>query len=56
MVFFLLLVVAALVLGIIGLLAEGLMYLLLIGAGVLLVALVVGGLRLSRRSAHHPVR
>jgi quinol-cytochrome oxidoreductase complex cytochrome b subunit len=56
MVFFLLLVVAALVLGIIGLLAEGLMWLLAIGIVVLVLAFVAGGVRLSRRSARHPAR
>lgn len=49
MVLFLLLVIAAIALGIVGVVVKGLFYLLIIGIVVLLVDLVVVGFRLSRR-------
>ena len=49
MVLFLLLVIAAIALGIVGVVVKGLFYLLIIGIVVILVDLVVVGLRLSRR-------
>jgi hypothetical protein len=55
LVFFLLLVILALVLGILGVVVKGLFYLLFTGIGVLLVAFVLGALwmrRRSRRSRH----
>ena len=44
-----LLVIAAIALGIVGVVVEGLFYLLIIGIVVILVDLVVVGIRLSRR-------
>ena len=49
MVLFLLLVIAAIALGIVGVVVKGLFYLLLIGIAVILVDLFVVGFRLSRR-------
>jgi hypothetical protein len=49
MVLFLLLVIAAIALGIVGVVVKGLFYLLIIGIVVILVDLVVVGVRLSRR-------
>ncbi|WP_395361967.1 hypothetical protein ACHGLA_20005 [Streptomyces sp. YH02] len=48
MTLFLILVIAAIVLGIIGAVAEGLFYLLIIGIVVLAAALVYLGMRLRR--------
>ncbi len=50
-VFFLLLVIAAMVLGILGVVVKGLLYLLFIGIGVFLVAFLLGGLWMRRRTA-----
>ena len=47
--FFLLLVIVAMVLGIVGVVAKGLLYLLFIGIAVFLAALVLGALRMRRR-------
>ncbi|MCM2416170.1 hypothetical protein [Streptomyces sp. RKAG290] len=52
MVLFLLLLVVALVLGIIGAVAKGLFYLLVIGVVVLVADLILLGLRLGRRRRH----
>ncbi|MEU7551816.1 hypothetical protein AB0B01_05520 [Streptomyces sp. NPDC044571] len=49
MALFLLLLLVAVVLGFIGALAEGLFYLLIIGAVVLIADLVIVGYRLRRR-------
>ena len=49
MVLFLLLIIAAIALGIVGVVVKGLFYLLIIGIVVILVDLVVVGFRLSRR-------
>jgi hypothetical protein len=49
MVLFLLLVIAAIALGIVGVVVKGLFYLLIIGIVVVLVDLIVVGVRLSRR-------
>ncbi|MEW1648136.1 MULTISPECIES: hypothetical protein [unclassified Streptomyces] len=49
MVLFLLLILVAVVLGIIGAAADGLGYLLAIGVVVLLADLAIAGVRLSRR-------
>jgi hypothetical protein len=46
---FLLLVIVAIVLGIVGVVAKGLLYLLFIGIVVFLGALVLGALRIRRR-------
>ena len=50
-VFFLLLVIVAMVLGIVGVAVKGLLYLLFTGIGVLLVAFLLGALWMRRRSA-----
>ena len=50
LVFFLLLVILAMALGILGLVVKGLFYLLFTGIGVLLVAFVLGALWMRRRN------
>ena len=50
LVFFLLLVILAMALGILGLVVKGLFYLLFTGIGVLLVAFVLGALWMRRRT------
>ena len=50
LVFFLLLVILALVLGILGVVVKGLFYLLFTGIGVLLVAFFLGALWMRRRT------
>jgi hypothetical protein len=47
--FFLLLIIVAIVLGIVGVAAEGLLYLLIIGIVVFLGAILFGALRMRRR-------
>jgi hypothetical protein len=54
--FFLLLVIVAIVLGMVGVAAEGLLYLLFIGIVVFLGALVLGALRMRRRPGRRPAR
>ena len=49
MILFLLLVIVALVLGLIGVLVKDLYYLLIIGIAVFVLALYLGGRRLGRR-------
>jgi hypothetical protein len=53
---FLLLVIAAIALGIIGVVAKGLLYLLIIGVAVFLAALTLAALRMRRRPGRHPAR
>jgi hypothetical protein len=53
---FLLLVIVAIVLGIVGVAGKGLLYLLFIGIVVFLGALVLGALRMRRRSGRRPAR
>jgi hypothetical protein len=53
---FLLLVIAAIVLGILGVAVHGLSYLLLIGIAVLLGALVLAALRMRRRPGRRQAR
>jgi hypothetical protein len=55
MVLFLLLVLVAIALGIVGVVAKGLLYLLIIGAVVLVADLVYGAVRL-RRGGRRPGR
>jgi hypothetical protein len=55
MALFLALVVIAIVLGLIGAVADGLGYLVIIGIAVLVVALVYAAVR-WRRSGRHPAR
>ncbi|MER5749254.1 hypothetical protein [Streptomyces sp. NPDC002088] len=50
---FLLLIIVAIVLGIIGVAAHGLFYLLIIGVVVLVADLVYGAMRLRRRGGRH---
>ncbi len=54
--FFLLLVIAAIVLGIVGVVAKGLLYLLIIGIAVFLAALILAALRMRRRPGRRPAR
>jgi hypothetical protein len=54
--FFLLLVIVAIVLGIVGVAAKGLLYLLFIGIAVFLGALILAALRMRRRPGKHPAR
>jgi hypothetical protein len=56
MVLFLLLVLVAVILGIIGVAASGLGYLLAIGIAVLVLDVVIAGVRLSRRAKRRPMR
>jgi hypothetical protein len=53
---FLLLVIAAIVLGIVGVVAKGLLYLLFIGIAVFLAALILAALRIRRRPGRRPAR
>ena len=53
---FLLLVIVAIVLGIIGVVAKGLLYLLIIGIVVFLGALIFAALRMRRRPGKDPAR
>jgi hypothetical protein len=54
--FFLLLVIAAIVLGIVGVVAKGLLYLLIIGIVVFLGALTLAALRMRRRPGQRTAR
>jgi hypothetical protein len=56
MVLFLLLVLAAMILGIIGVAVAGLGYLLVIGVAVFAVALVLAAARLSGHTRRRPLR
>ncbi|MEU4979469.1 hypothetical protein [Streptomyces sp. NPDC021969] len=56
MTLFLFLVLVAVVLGIIGVVVEGLFYLLIIGIVLLVVALAFIAVRWSRRSSRRPLR
>jgi multisubunit Na+/H+ antiporter MnhC subunit len=53
---FLLLVIAAIALGIVGVVAKGLLYLLIIGIAVFLAALILASLRMRRRPGRRPAR
>ena len=53
---FLLLVIVAIVLGIVGVVVKGLVYLLIIGIVVFLGALVLGALRIRGRPGKSPAR
>jgi hypothetical protein len=54
--FFLLLVIVAVALGIVGVVAKGLLFLLFIGIVVFLGALLFGALRIRRRPGKSPAR
>ncbi|GHG47748.1 hypothetical protein [Streptomyces griseocarneus] len=56
MAFFLFLVLVAVLLGIIGVVAEGLFYLLIIGIVLFVVTVAFYGVHWSRRSAQRPLR
>jgi hypothetical protein len=54
---FLLLVIAAMALGVLGIVVHGLLYLLFTGVGVLIIAFLLGALWMRRRTAkRHRVR
>jgi hypothetical protein len=53
---FLLLVIVAIALGIVGVVAKGLFYLLLVGIVVLVGALLLAALRMRRRPGRRPAR
>ena len=53
---FLLLVIAAIVLGIVGVVAKGLLYLLIIGIVVFIAALTMAALRMRRRPGRRQAR
>jgi hypothetical protein len=53
---FLLLVIVAIVLGIVGVVTKGLFYLLIVGIVVFLGALLLAALRMRRRSGRRPAR
>ena len=53
---FLLLVIAAIALGIVGVVAKGMLYLLIIGIAVFLAALILAALRMRRRPGRRPAR
>ncbi len=53
---FLLLVIAAIALGIVGVAVKGLLYLLIIGIVVFLGALLLAALRMRRRPGRRPAR
>ena len=53
---FLLLVIVAIALGIVGVVAKGLLFLLIIGIVVFLGALTLAALRMRRRSGRQPAR
>ena len=53
---FLLLVIAAIALGIVGVVVKGLLYLLIIGIVVFLGALLLAALRMRRRPGRRPAR
>ncbi|HEV8219441.1 MAG TPA: hypothetical protein VGQ05_04150 [Streptosporangiaceae bacterium] len=53
---FLLLLIVAIILGIVGVVAKGLLFLLFIGIAVALGALLLAGLRMRRRPGRRPAR
>jgi hypothetical protein len=53
---FLLLVIAAIALGIVGVAVKGLLYLLIIGIAVFLAALILAALRMRRRPGKRAAR
>jgi hypothetical protein len=54
--FFLLLIIVAIVLGLVGVVVKGLLFLLFIGIAVFLGALLLGALRMRRRPRKPPAR
>ena len=53
---FLLLLIVAMILGLVGVVVKGLLYLLFIGIAVFLGALLLASLRMRRRPGRHPAR
>jgi hypothetical protein len=53
---FLLLMIVAIALGIVGVVAKGLLYLLAVGFALFLGTLILAALRMRRRPRKHPVR
>lgn len=53
---FLLLLIVAIALGLVGVVAKGLLFLLFIGIAVALGALLLAGLRMRRRPGRRPAR
>jgi hypothetical protein len=53
---FLLLLIVAIILGLVGVVAKGLLFLLFIGIVVFLGALLLAGLRMRRRPGRRPAR
>jgi len=53
---FLLMLIVAIILGLVGVVAKGLLYLLFIGIAVFLGALLLAGLRMRRRPGRRPAR
>jgi hypothetical protein len=53
---FLLLVLVAVVLGLVGVVVKGLLFLLFIGIAVMLAALILAALRMRHRPGRHPAR
>jgi 1,4-dihydroxy-2-naphthoate octaprenyltransferase len=53
---FLLLLIVAIALGIVGVVAKGLLFLLIIGIAVFLGSLLFAALRMRRRPGRHPAR
>lgn len=56
MALFLLLIIVAIVLGIVGFVVKGLFYLLIIAVVLFLADLVLGGIRIGRRRGSRPAR
>jgi hypothetical protein len=56
MVVFLLLIIAAIALGIIGAVVKGLLYLLIIGVVIFLCSFILLGIRLGPRRRRRPIR
>jgi hypothetical protein len=53
---FLLLIIAAIALGIVGVIAKGLLFLLIIGIAVFLGAIILGSLRMRRQPGRRQAR
>lgn len=53
---FLLMLIVAIILGLVGVVAKGLLFLLFIGIAVALGALLLAGLRMRRRPGRRPAR
>jgi hypothetical protein len=56
MALFLLVIIVAIALGILGVVLKGLFYLLIIGIVLFLVNVLIGGMRMGRRRGRRPAR